>query len=124
MTQYGRSCRVEGPTTRSASLQALDVLWRDDDLDAVLATMTDDPNDVVRRQAAWVLSHHAPVDSRLIQRWRVSALSRDPVWVCDFLAQSSIPDRSAILETLLHDPDGHVRKAARRALTALDGTTT
>ena len=123
-TQYGSSCRVGGQPRATRRFKRSRSLWRDDDLDAVLASMTDDPNDVVRKQAAWVLSHHAPVGSRLIQRWRVSALSRDRVWVCDFLAQSSIPDRSAILETLLHDPDGHVRKAARRALTTLDGTTT
>src|SRR2546423_1246017 len=100
---------------RREALQALGVLWRDDDLDDVLATMTNDPNNEVRKEAAWVLSRHAPVDPRLIERWRVSTLPRDRVWVCDFLARSSIPDRIAILQSLLHDPDGHVRKAARRA---------
>jgi HEAT repeat protein len=110
--------------TRYEAVRALDALWREDDFENLLATMSKDPDDDTRKEAAWILRRHAPADSRvLIERWRSGPLPRERVWACELIAQSGGPNDRAILEALLRDSDGHVRDAARRALAGLDKRT-
>ena len=110
--------------TRHEAVRALDALWHEDDFEGLLATLSRDPDDDTRKEAAWILRRHAPADSRvLIERWRSGSLPRERVWACELIAKSGDPNDRPILEALLGDSDGHVRDAARRALTALDKRT-
>lgn len=110
--------------TRHEAVRALDALWHEDDFARLLATMSKDPDDDIRKEAAWILRRHAPADSRvLIERWRSGSLPRERVWACELIAKSGDPNDRPVLETLLGDSDGHVRDAATRALAGLDKRT-
>lgn len=106
--------------TRHAAIAALSGFWRDEDLETAIAIMTNDPDEDVRKEAAWVIRRHAPADSAaLIERWRSSPLPRERVWACDLIAQSENTEYRTTLESLARDSDGHVRAAARKYLAAL-----
>jgi hypothetical protein len=107
--------------TRSRAIQALKHLWRPEDFAAVLAIFTKDRLPNLRKEAAWVLHQHAseahwPV---LFELWSQGELDRYRLWAAQLAERFAGPAQARDLERLAHDPNGHVRKAAQRALDAL-----
>jgi HEAT repeat protein len=108
---------AEAPTRRAA-VCALAQLYEEGDFDALFGIARADPDESVRRAAAWMLrtvavpSHWRP----LFDAWVEDALPRHRVWACELVA--AYGDEAALtrIEPLSRDGDGHVRKAARGAL--------
>lgn len=110
------------PSTRQASLCALEKLWQEADFETVLALFKGDVSKEVRRTAGWTLRRARSADhvSVLIELWRTDPLPRHRVWACEIVAE--FPERQfrERIASLVSDPDGHVRTAVRRALEAIE----
>lgn len=105
------------PDLRDVALGALRGLWTTADFDPVWRLYKEDPLERVRRNAAFLLREHAdlPNWSTLFEAWWNDPLPRLRVWAIELAEQfgeGSLPP----LHPLLQDPDGHVRRAASRAL--------
>ena len=109
------------PSTREAGLRALEKLWQESDFETVFAMFKSDASKEVRRTAGWTLrgTRSAGRASILVELWRTDPLARHRLWACEIAAefpQRQFHDGMACLEK---DADGHVRKAALRALEAI-----
>ncbi len=110
------------PATREAALRAWASLWRVEDFEPVLGIHRRDPVERVRREAAGLLMRQADAANwwRLFEPWSTAPFGRHRRWACElagrFGGAGAVP---AALQGLLHDTDGHVRKAAARALAGL-----
>jgi HEAT repeat protein len=112
---------VGDPATRQTALRALGTLWEPGDFDGVLRIAQTDRDRSTRREASHVLSAHPDRTRwrRLMDLWVESDLPRERVWACELIAKfGGAADRTA-LKGLLADADGHVRKAAQSALSAI-----
>jgi HEAT repeat protein len=104
--------------TRRASLEALRTLGSDEDLGMLLTLFGSDPNRDVRNAAAWAM---AALASQRNWRDALAALAVDPIprhrlFACDLIERFGNDSDRETLQSLLDDPDGHVRKAAGRLL--------
>jgi len=110
------------PSTRQAGLCALEKLWHATDFDAVVEMFRSDASEKVRRTAGWTLrgtcsANRAPA---LFELWRADPLPRHRVWACQLVAEFPHRQFHECIACLADDRDGHVRKAARRALEAIN----
>lgn len=104
--------------TRQAALRALSRLWRNDDFALLLTIYLSDQDQAVRREAAWALKSNASPENweALFDAWASDSLPRHRVWACELamaFGGSSVHEQ---LVRLSDDANGHVRKAAKRAL--------
>ena len=113
--------RDRNPYYRGYALLALGEMWSDADFDAVFDIAQRDRDERNRKNAAFLLRDHPPMDwRRLVELWRDSELPRERGWVCDLIAERGEAADRALLERLRRDPDGHVRQRAEEALIALE----
>jgi HEAT repeat protein len=111
---------ASGATRRSA-IRALAAIWTEADFPLVFDIYAKDFDIEVRREAAWVLRRRAsPANWRtLFDAFHVDELARHRLWACELAERFSGPEILLVLSALSVDVDGHVRKAAERALHAL-----
>jgi len=106
---------------RTAALRALEKIWEDSDFEAVLSAFRKDPATEARRQSAWTLANNASPENwqKLFEAWKDDPIPRHRVWACNLAEEfGDFRFRDPLLG-LTEDKDGHVRKAARRALTKI-----
>ena len=110
--------RASDPATRESAVRALSSLWHESDFEPVFRLHREDPERHVRRTAAWTLFDHASSRTwrRLFEAWRNDPLPRHRVWACQLVSELGEPSDAAKVSALLNDPDGHVRKAAKRVV--------
>jgi HEAT repeat protein len=113
--------RVPDAATREQALQAIEVLWSPDDFPQIMEVHCCDPDERVRREAAFVLYRRADAArwAALIELWRVDPLARHRGWACDLAGRSGDPRLRERVRPLTDDTDGHVRGAAERAVAGL-----
>lgn len=109
------------PPTREAAIRTLGAIWRETDFRPVFHIYIGDPERTVRRGAAWVLRERVTATDwlRLFEAFRTDDTPRHRVWACELAARFDGPSPSPLLATLVSDRDGHVRKAAGRAIETL-----
>jgi HEAT repeat protein len=106
-----------GPTRQSA-LRALCAIWSEADFPVVFHVYQRDAEIRVRREAARVLQTHAVSENwrMLFDALSVDGLARHRQWACEIAGAFSDGEIVPQLSQLTFDPDGHVRKAALRAI--------
>jgi HEAT repeat protein len=107
-------------TTRTSALHALALLWQPDDFEAIFDVAQHDPAKQVRRKASWTLRQRADDATwrRLAGHLIASELPRERAWACELAKQFGSGADIFLAERCENDQDGHVRKAARDAITA------
>lgn len=118
-----RWIRAEDPSTQEAALRAIARLWRaPGDFRPVLDVFVTTGDRNVRRQAAWTLYETASADGwrELFHHWHVDRLAQHRTWACRLAGAFSPGEVARELRGMTRDPDGHVRKAAARALCAME----
>jgi hypothetical protein len=107
--------------TRLIALEALQILWEPSDFEAVFARYLSDPSDRVRKQAAWTLEKNVSSDQweRVFSAWSGDRIPRHRAWACSIAERFGTKTIFAELVGLCSDPDGHVRRAAERAVKAI-----
>jgi HEAT repeat protein len=113
--------KARSETTRAAALDGLQHLWVPAVYEFVLSMYLKDPSKKVRRRAARALYVDVTPDTsrHLFDLWRSDPLHHHRVWACDLARRFGDPTYTVSLEDMLDDRDGHVRKAAQRALEEL-----
>ena len=108
----------QSPSTRETALRALSVLWQPSDFDKVFSIFAHDPSGEVRKESAWTLNANVSEDNwnKLFGAWKGDSLARYRIWACELAERFADAKLGDELEKLLADRDGHVRKAAHRAL--------
>lgn len=108
-------------TIREAALRALGTLWKPEDFEPVFDAFQRDSSSEVRDEAAWVLyAHAAPEHWRaLFDAWSRDPLARRRQWACEIAGRFGDTGVLPELERLRADKDGHIRKAAERAIAAV-----
>ena len=104
--------------TREVAVRALSRLWQTTDFETVFEVYQNDPVKEVRRTAAWTLVANVSAANwrALFEAWISAELPRYRVWACEIAGQFADSSAKLQVAALLHDPNGHVRKAAQRAL--------
>ncbi|HZR76225.1 HEAT repeat domain-containing protein [Bradyrhizobium sp.] len=105
-------------TTRESALRALSSIWVNQDFPLVFGIYNDDPEIVVRREAASVLRYRATAANwqLLFDTFRLDELARHRSRACELAEAFSGAEILPVLSDLAEDVDGHVRKAASRAV--------
>ena len=108
-------------STRLSALRALSQIWSDEDFATIIKVFRSDRVQAVRREAAWALKANASAATwhHLFAAWLDDPLPRHRIWACEIAVEfggASVRDK---LVQLSGDTDGHVRKAAKRALDAM-----
>jgi HEAT repeat protein len=113
--------KAASPATRGEALRTLEKIWHEDDFATVLALFREDPSQQVRRTAGWTLraTRTAARAKDLFELWRGDPLARHRTWACEIAAEFPGQSFLELAASLQQDPDGHVRKAARRAVEAI-----
>ena len=104
--------------TRQTAIRALGAIWVETDFPLMFSIYAEDRETGVRREAAWVLRRRAtPANWRtLFDALYIDELARHRVWACELAEGFSGPEILPVLSLLASEPDGHVRKAASRAV--------
>jgi HEAT repeat protein len=107
--------------TRRSALRALGSIWAETDFPTVFKIFTGDSEIDVRRDAGWVLRRQATSATwqTIFDAFCTDELARHRQWACELAESFSGPELLPALSPLLSDPDGHVRKAAARAVHAV-----
>lgn len=108
-------------TVREMAVFALSSIWQPTDFNLVLELFHTDHSKAVRGEAAECLTANVSEDNwrGLVAIWLRDSLPRHRVWACQCIARfGDAADRQWLLPSLA-DPDGHVRKAAKRAYDAM-----
>ena len=109
--------------TRSAAIRALGDVWEPSDQERVLKLFVSDPSEEVRKEAAWIL--RSRVDDalwiKLFDLWREAKLPRYRAWACELVERFASTAQREDLERMSEDDNGHVRKAAGKALVRING---
>lgn len=106
------------PSTREYAVKTLSEIWQMDDFDKVYNLFKTDEIQEVRNAAAWTLRAHATDDNwrKLFEAWWQDSLVRHRKWSCELASIFGVNQVKKELENLAFDKDGHVRKAAIKAL--------
>jgi hypothetical protein len=102
--------------TRIVALHALMDLWQPSDFDLVFDRYSHDPSDRVKKQAAWTI--HENLDSqnwrRIFLAWINDPVPRHRIWACELAEKFGIRSDLTVLQPLINDPNGHVRRAVAK----------
>lgn len=111
--------KSNNPVTRQSTVIALNEIWRDTDFDETYGLFLSDRVADVRKQAAWTLRNHATNENwmKLFEAWWRDFIIRHRKWACELASMFNAHKVEKELEELSRDKDGHVRKAAMKALT-------
>lgn len=106
------------PRTREVALEALEKLWLDSDFEQIFKIHTTDKNSNVRKQSAWTLARNVSRANWkiLFEVWQKDEMASHRVWACELAAQFGSASNLETLEKLSDDENGHVRKAAKKAI--------
>ena len=106
------------PNTREYAVKTLSEIWQTDDFDKVYNLFATDKIQEVRNAAAWTLRAHVTEDNwlKLFEVWWQDTLVRHRKWSCELASAFDVNQVKKELENLAFDKDGHVRKAAIKAL--------
>ncbi|MFZ5879219.1 MAG: HEAT repeat domain-containing protein [Chloroflexota bacterium] len=109
------------PKTREYAVKTLSEIWQMKDFDKVYSIFVTDKIQEVRNAAAWALHGHATNDNwlKLFEVWWQDSLVRHRKWSCELASAFGVSQVKKELEKLTFDKDGHVRKAAIKALNFL-----
>jgi HEAT repeat protein len=109
------------PHTREVALGALKVLWESDDFEVVFEVFRKDRSPRVQNEAASTLRARVTAGTwrPLFEAWRRDPLHRHRLWACEIGAKFGGADILEHLSVLAEDQDGHVRRAATKALSAI-----
>jgi hypothetical protein len=107
--------------TRIGAIRTLCTIWIDADFTLIFAIYATDIKIDVRREAASVLRHRATSENwrTLFEAFYQDQLARHRQWACELAATFSGDEFLPLLLQLSLDCDGHVRKAATRAVYTL-----
>ncbi len=107
--------------TRQTAIRTLGKIWVDADFPTVFRIYNDASENEIRREAAWVLRQraHSAHWRTLFDAFQVDELARHRQWACELAEKFSVPDILPVLSQLSSGVDGHVRKAAWRAIQTL-----
>jgi HEAT repeat protein len=104
--------------TRLVAVASLSSLFEPEDFLLLARIFREDEEQEVRREAAFAIRRNISAENwrTVFDLWKNDELHRHRRWAAE--VTESFGDRTAIgdLERLAHDPDGHVRKAASKAL--------
>jgi len=104
--------------TRRSALRALGSIWTETDFPSIFKMFSGDSEIDVRREAGWVLRLQATSTTwqTIFEAFRTDGPARHRQWACELAERFSGPETLPVLLPLLSDLDGHVRKAAARAV--------
>jgi hypothetical protein len=107
--------------TRQIAIRTLGTIWVDADFPLIFRIYTNALEIDVRREAAWVLRRRVTSTHwrTLFDAFYVDKLPRHRQWACELAENFSGPDILPALSQLSLDVDGHVRKAASKAIRTL-----
>lgn len=111
-------CADADPLTRRAALGALREVGSEADIDMLLGVFSRDRERDVRNAAAWAMAALAGPASwrRALPVLLGDTTPRHRIFACELIAKFGDAADMETLRPLLDDADGHVRKAAARAL--------
>jgi len=103
---------------RQEAVRTLSEIWRMGDFDRVYNLFVLDKIQKVRNAASWTLRAHATEDNwlKLFRVWQQDSFIRHRKWACELATIFGANRVKEELENLASDKDGHVRKAAIKAL--------
>ncbi len=109
------------PYTRKIAIEAIASIWKNSDFELILKKFTSDDNREVRLSAAEKLREHVNSDTwrTLFDIWCIDSFDRHKLWSCEIAEQFGEINIKEKLLNLSHDKNGHIRKAAKRALERL-----
>lgn len=104
--------------TRQTAIQTLGSIWIDADFPLMFRIYTKALENDVRKDAAWVLQARVTATHwrTVFDAFHVDEIPRHRRWACELAESFSGPDILPALLQLSLDVDGHVRKAALRAI--------
>jgi HEAT repeat protein len=107
--------------TQQSAIRALGTIWIEADFSMMFRIYSNASENEVRREAAWVLRQRATSAHwrTLFDAFQVDELARHRQWACELAEKFSDPKFLPALSQLSSDVDGHVRKAASKAIQAL-----
>jgi len=108
-------------STCSAALAAMEAVAVEEDLQRVLKIFLKRKDRWVHNQAGCVLLAltNSSTWRSVFDAFRADSTARHRVWACELIAQFGIESDARLLNAMAADADGHVRKAAQRAASAL-----
>ncbi len=108
-------------STREVAVAALEQLWEAGDVDRLVAIARTDVSKEVRCTAARVLRNHVDSNSwhQLFDLWIDDPRAEHRTWACQLVEIFGGQAMENRLASARHDRDGHVRKAAERAVARL-----
>jgi HEAT repeat protein len=111
------------PAVQHAALNALGHVWLPINFQAAFWVYRHPPNDDNRKTAASILYENADSKSwsELFECFRSDDPPRHRTWACELAGVFGDMDIAHEIQTLCFDTDGHVRKAASRALAKVNG---
>jgi HEAT repeat protein len=112
------------PATRQSAVRALNAVWADADFPLLLAIWAKDLDRRVCKEAAFVLRERATSQNwwQLFDRFSGDDLARHRQWACELAESFASADVLPLLSQLSLDIDGHVRKAALKAIETISNT--
>jgi HEAT repeat protein len=110
--------KSSNPAIRQSAVRALKSLWRVTDFDEVFDLFLSDKVAKVRNEAARTLRSHVTSETwmKLFGDWWQNSVIRHRKWACELASMFDAQKVKKELEALSSDTDGHVRKAALKAL--------
>jgi HEAT repeat protein len=115
--------RARDPATRETALEVLRVLWHPQDHAVVFDVFREESSPRLRKAAGWTLRSHATLENwrELFDAWRIDEVHRHRIWACELMAEFGAREDVDSIQSLAHDADGHVRRAAADARSAVQG---
>ena len=105
-------------STQQVAIQSISKLYEVNDFDPIFEIYKNDPKVELRKEAAWTLQKM--VSSKnwnlLFEQWKEDSIDRHRIWACELAEAYGDLSHIQILEELLNDQNGHVRKASQKAL--------
>jgi hypothetical protein len=110
--------KSRNPAIRQSAVKALNKIWRVTSFDEVFDLFLADKVVKVKNEAAWTLRTHATNENwlKLFEAWWQDSVIRHRKWACELALMFDVHQVEKELQELSRDTDGHVRKAARKAL--------
>ncbi|MCL4691431.1 MAG: HEAT repeat domain-containing protein [Candidatus Hydrogenedentes bacterium] len=108
-------------STRIAAITALSDLWEDGDFQRLFTLYRREQEEIVRKEAAWVLRDRVGKKNwrELFDCFLADEIPRHRTWACELAGAFGMTDVEKVIQELLNDQDGHVRRAAHDAIDRL-----
>ena len=105
--------------TRLSALSSLKELWAPSDIDLVISIYHSDNDEMVHRAAGFIMWENSNENNwqRLLNCFWNDPLPRHRLWACQLIGKFGDFHDHPQLVALLDNKDGHIRKAANKALT-------